>query len=328
MAFAISKRSLLTDTISPPPNDPGTITGLQQVCEGLSSTYIADIPIGCNTSWYLDGVLQPSINDSLEILWITSGTFVISLELTCDTSSLPPSYLEVEVEALPNSPAAVTGEDDVCVQSTGYYSTEVMEGESCQWKVDGIVQPSDSAQLSYYWGLPGEYSIEVRAINDCGLSEGVFMAVSVNEWPEVNLGNDTTLVEGQSLLLDAGNPGCHYLWSTGDTTQTIAVTSSGTYQVTVSNACGEVTDEINVEVLVGISDIELLHPIFTEIHGNQLSILGNTKEIKQVQVIDLQGIMWLSSSKKPHYELPGKGLFLVVVILSNGQVIRMKVVNL
>lgn len=41
--------------------------------------------------------------------------------------------------------------------------------------------------------------------------------------PEVNLGPDTTLCGSAAWLLDAGNPGSIYLWSTGDTTQTIFI---------------------------------------------------------------------------------------------------------
>ena len=56
--------------------------------------------------------------------------------------------------------------------------------------------------------------------------------------PIVNLGNDTTFCQGPSLTLDAGNPGNSFLWSTGDTTQTITVNTSGTYSVTVTDSAG------------------------------------------------------------------------------------------
>jgi gliding motility-associated-like protein len=57
--------------------------------------------------------------------------------------------------------------------------------------------------------------------------------------PTVNLGGPYTQCGG-SVTLDAQNPGSTYLWSNGDTTQTIIVSSTGTsnISVTVSNACG------------------------------------------------------------------------------------------
>lgn len=47
---------------------------------------------------------------------------------------------------------------------------------------------------------------------------------------------DTIACAGGTITLDAGNPGCTWLWNTGATTPTIDVVSSGTYSVTVTNA--------------------------------------------------------------------------------------------
>ena len=37
------------------------------------------------------------------------------------------------------------------------------------------------------------------------------------------MGNDTAICQGQSIILDAGNPGANFNWSTLENTQTIAV---------------------------------------------------------------------------------------------------------
>ncbi|MBZ0207213.1 MAG: gliding motility-associated C-terminal domain-containing protein [Flavobacteriales bacterium] len=50
---------------------------------------------------------------------------------------------------------------------------------------------------------------------------------------------DTTLCAANTLVLDAGNPGATYLWSTGETTQTISLNDiSGTVDVTVTSPVG------------------------------------------------------------------------------------------
>jgi hypothetical protein len=59
-------------------------------------------------------------------------------------------------------------------------------------------------------------------------------------------------MEGDSILLDSGNPGALYLWSTGDTTQTIIVNETGYYSVVVTNDCGNGEDEIFVDILTNI----------------------------------------------------------------------------
>ncbi len=59
----------------------------------------------------------------------------------------------------------------------------------------------------------------------------------------VNIGVDTVICPGDSVILNAGNAGMTYLWSTGATTQTIVADTTGTFSVTVRNSQGyPVTD--------------------------------------------------------------------------------------
>lgn len=62
------------------------------------------------------------------------------------------------------------------------------------------------------------------------------------------LGIDTTICSGETLTLDAGNAGINYIWSTGETTQTITVNTSNTYFVKVNDFTCEATDTIVVNV--------------------------------------------------------------------------------
>ena len=63
----------------------------------------------------------------------------------------------------------------------------------------------------------------------------------------VDLGPDTTICEGRTLLLSAENPWCDYEWQDGSTQPTYIVRHSGTYSVTASNQCFEHGDDIVVE---------------------------------------------------------------------------------
>lgn len=82
----------------------------------------------------------------------------------------------------------------------------------------------------------GNYSVTVTDANGCtgiGLS-----TVTVGGAGLVNNATTAHACSGMTRILDAGNPGNHYLWSTGDTTQTIQVNTSGSYNVTVTDTDG------------------------------------------------------------------------------------------
>ena len=49
------------------------------------------------------------------------------------------------------------------------------------------------------------------------------------------MGNDTTLCPGDHILLNAGTPATNYLWSSGNISQIIDISTAGIYSVIVSN---------------------------------------------------------------------------------------------
>ncbi|MCE3279101.1 MAG: hypothetical protein K0S44_1292 [Bacteroidetes bacterium] len=100
------------------------------------------------------------------------------------------------------------------------------------------------------------------------------ISVTFNQYPLVNLGSDTAQCAG-SITLDPGsNPGAVYAWSTSATTQTINVTSTGTYIVTVNNnGCiksDTVVVTINAVPFVGFPAIA---PICLQ--GGAINLIGN-----------------------------------------------------
>lgn len=82
--------------------------------------------------------------------------------------------------------------------------------------------------------------------NGCTTSSSVI----VNVVPAliVNLGKDQSICPGDSIQLDAKNPGAAYLWSTRDTVQSIVVSSPGIYWVRVNRADCKVTDSVTISL--------------------------------------------------------------------------------
>ncbi len=64
---------------------------------------------------------------------------------------------------------------------------------------------------------------------------------------EVNLGTDTTLCEGDELVLTADLPFCTYRWQDGSTEPRFVVRQPGSYSVTATNLCYSHNDDIDID---------------------------------------------------------------------------------
>ena len=85
------------------------------------------------------------------------------------------------------------------------------------------------------------------------------VTITVDEFASIELGNDTTICSGGSLLLDAtpaggGSPDFVYTWQDGSGEATFEVTESGTYWVTVADGDCAVSDTIMV--LLGAPEVD------------------------------------------------------------------------
>jgi len=145
-------------------------------------------------------------------------------------------------------------------------SIPIITGDTaiCSGEVLSLGSIADSACL-YQWTGPGGYSAispEITFPNaDPGISgtytlftslygcasDTAIRSVTVTLSPEVNLGNDTIICQGEELLLDAGNINSNYLWNTGAVTQILPVTLPGNYIVSVTNGICTANDTILID---------------------------------------------------------------------------------
>ena len=128
-----------------------------------------------------------------------------------------------------------------------------------------------------YWivGIadPNNYYLEENDDNNYTAIPVTLYLQNESSTSTINLTGDVEICEGDDIELTA-NYGDSYLWSTGETTQSITVSESGNYSVTVQNSnCSFVygSAETNVsEVTVDAPAIE--NPISTSCLGEALSI--------------------------------------------------------
>jgi gliding motility-associated-like protein len=113
-----------------------------------------------------------------------------------------------------------------------------------------IADTSSVAAAGWIYSQPGSYTATLLAFDSthCQVWRDTHQVViTVHSQPVVDLGSDTVICPPQtSYLLDAGNTGFTYSWSTGATTQTISPGSSGVYSVTVSDASCSASDTVQL----------------------------------------------------------------------------------
>lgn len=121
-----------------------------------------------------------------------------------------------------------------------------------------VLQPSPDNNLDYQWHdgstgaaftatTEGTYSVTVTDGNGC--SNNGEMDLTVNALPNLALGNDAQICEGDNLVLDVNVSNSSYSWNTGATSKSITVSEEGNYSVTVTddNNC-QASDDLYVAV--------------------------------------------------------------------------------
>lgn len=102
--------------------------------------------------------------------------------------------------------------------------------KSFKWQ-DGSTGPSFTVTK------PGIYWLETTSqVGNCTFRDSI--KVTAYPTPVVNLGNDTTMCTGKTLLLAARNPGAQYQWQDGSTNPVFEVSEPGIYHVSVTNNFG------------------------------------------------------------------------------------------
>ena len=184
----------------------------------------------CNNSSVSSSILQ----DPPAYSYTSPGTYNVSLVV--DEGLPTQSNICREIVATGVTPPSITGDTAICSGETLNLIAESDSGYLYQWtgpkgfsnsSPDVLIANSDTSNA-------GTYSLTV-SLAGC-LSDTVNKFVTVTTSPKVNLGNDTIICQGAEIILDAGNSGSNYKWSTGALTQTIPVSAPGNYSVVVTVA--------------------------------------------------------------------------------------------
>jgi len=142
--------------------------------------------------------------------------------------------------------------DTVCVGAIRTYKVQYHLKSTYNWQVNGgnnIISPNGLDSIKINWINIGTFQLIVTETDtNTTCSKDTSAHVLVVPYPVINLGVDTTLCPGESLILDATTPYANYKWQDNSTTPIYTVTyPGGIYWVTVSinNMCSA-SDTIKV----------------------------------------------------------------------------------
>ncbi len=222
-----------------------SITVTNQCGDGVDQVFVyADQPLldifGNDTS-VCAGYILDTGQENAEYFW-SNGASTQSIEVNQDGNYM------VEVTNMCGTYSDEVNLEIITIEELLPANATVCEGES-------LLLDAGNAGASYLWSTgsmtqttlvnsPGTYDVTIT-----NLCESVVQEVEVDMFEmTLDLGGDQTICDGQELILDAGHPGSTYAWSTGDQTQSIAVSQSGTYSVTISHPCAVLEDEIALDI--------------------------------------------------------------------------------
>jgi gliding motility-associated-like protein len=226
--------SQVSVTVNPLPATPTIIAGGPTTfCDGGSVTLTSSTGIGYLWS---NGETTPSINVT------TPGSYSVQVNNASGCLSIASAATVVTVNALPVTPV-ITASGPTTFCDGGSVTLTSSAGSGYLWS-NGETTPSINVTT------PGSYSVQVTNASGCQSAVSVATIVTVNPLPAtpvITAGGPTTFCDGSSVTLTS-SAGSDYLWSNGETTPSINVTTPGSYavQITNSNGCESEVSEATV----------------------------------------------------------------------------------
>lgn len=194
-----------------------TISGNLGICPSSSTTL--DAGGGYVSYAWSNGPSSQSITVS------TAGQYTVTVT---DGNGCEGNESVTTFNATPPSPV-ISGDDGFCPGETA--TIDAGAGfASYSWS-------NSSSSQSITVNAAGTYSVTVSDNNGCTGSDSQMIEAFTPPTPPIIMGG-LTFCDGNTTVLSAGENLASYMWSTGETTNSIVVNSVGTFSVTVTDGNG------------------------------------------------------------------------------------------
>ncbi|MBI2966751.1 MAG: SBBP repeat-containing protein [Bacteroidetes bacterium] len=207
-----------------PPLNGIVMTTADSLCTGDSLLFTSTSPGSPLTySWtFSGGSIAGATAKSAWVRFDTPGIFNYSLIVS---NPYETDTISGSITIFPNTlPQVVLGPDTAACYG---YLLDAGSGFMQYLWSDG------SANQQLFPDSSGQYFVVVIDSNYCKGSDTINLII--HPVPDIYLGPDTFLC-GNTIMLDAGNGYSSYMWSTGETTQSIIAMKKDTYVITVTTA--------------------------------------------------------------------------------------------
>lgn len=261
------------------------LSGLTGICPGGSVTLTGTS--GGTSQWFMNGSPIGGANTNTYTT-STPGSYNMlktNLNGCFDTASAP-----LVVTNVPN-PTVDLGNDTV--QCGGTVTLNAGNaGASYLWSDNSTGQTLSATTT-------GTYSVTITDANSCTATDDVDL--TINALPTVNLGLDIEQCGG-NVTLDASNAGATYLWNDNSTAQTLLVTASGQYDVTVTDGNGCSASD-NISVAIHPVPVVTLGADVTQCEGTVTLNAGNAG----------QNYLWSTGATTQTISVTATGTYSVIV---------------
>jgi hypothetical protein len=179
----------------------------------------------------------------------TSGSYTVTVTDGTTKCSNTAGPVAVTANAKPTPLiSAAAGDTLLCAGESVELSSPA--GSAYQWfKNNNAI--SAAAGQTYSADSTGAYSVKITDANGCtGFSNLIQVRVDTIPSPKIKLFGSSSVCAGQSVTAQAASGHSSYLWSNGSTSQTTALSASGTYTCTVTSAagCSVVSDPVTITI--------------------------------------------------------------------------------
>ena len=266
------------------------------VCEQDSITLDATHPDAFSYTWLPTNETTPTIRVGSE-----DSTYSVTI-VDNDGCEFTDS-VEISQEILPT--VDLGSDTIICDNVTTILDAVSNPDVSYTWLLDRVVLPGETSQTLE--ADSGEYIVRVSTENGCESSDTI--NIDNHQLPNITLDAEYEFCQFDSVQIDLGSIGVSYVWSTGDSTESIWAKSSGTIsvQVTDANSC----------VVSGNADIiENLIPA-VNLGGNDSACTGLEIEL-DATVSGGVTYVWSDGEIGPIYNLVGPDTLSVIVTDDKG----------